>query len=100
MGIWVGGLAAFLFAPDRRFRPYAVGGFAVAIGSGLILALAHLGSPTALVTTGYGWVLVTKLAVVAAALVIAVLRRHRLETGVAALILVMAAVLVSLPPPR
>ena len=100
MALWVGGLTAFLFAPDRRFRPYAIGGLAIVIGSGLLLALAHLGSPSALVTTSYGWVLVVKAALVAAALVIAWLRRHRMETGVAALILVMAAVLVSLPPPR
>jgi len=100
MAIWVGGLIAFLFAPDRRFRPYAIGGLALAIVSGLVLALAHLGSPAALVTTGYGWVLVVKAAIVAAAIVLAVLGRRRIETGVAALILVMAAVLVSLPPPR
>ena len=100
MGIWIGGLAAFLFAPDRRFGPYAIGGLAVAIGSGLLLALAHLGSPSALVTTGYGWVLLVKAAVVAAAIVIAVLGRQRIEAWVSAVILALAAVLVSLPPPR
>ena len=100
MGIWIGGLAAFLFAPDRRFGPYAIGGLAVAIGSGALLALAHLGSPAALVTTGYGWVLLVKAAVVAAALVIAVLGRQRTEAWVSAIILALAAVLISLPPPR
>jgi copper transport protein len=100
MGIWIGGLAAFLFAPDRRFGPYAIGGLAVAIGSGLLLALAHLGSPSALVTTGYGSVLLVKVAVVAAAIVIAVLGRQRIEAWVSAVILALAAVLVSLPPPR
>jgi copper transport protein len=102
MAIWVGGLIAFLFAPDRRFRPYAIGGLAVAIVSGLVLALAHLGSPAALVTTGYGWVLVVKAAIVAIALVSFSLPRTRGRVGVgaAAIILALAAVLVSLPPPR
>jgi copper transport protein len=101
MGIWVGGLVAFLFAPDRRFRPYAIGGLAVAIVGGLVLAIAHLGSPAALVTTGYGWVLVVKAAVVAAA--IGFFYRPlwgRVRVGAAALILALAAVLISLPPPR
>jgi copper transport protein len=102
MAIWVGGLIAFLFAPDRRFRPYAIGGLAVAIVSGLVLALAHLGSPVALVTTGYGWVLVVKAAIVAIALVSFSIPRTRGRVGVgaAAIILALAAVLVSLPPPR
>ncbi len=113
MGIWVGGLAAFLFAPDRRFRPYATGGLAVAIGTGLVLALAHLGSPGALVTTGYGWVLLVKAALVAAVLALFSLPLFRISlprlrgragvgvrAGAAALILALAAVLVSLPPPR
>ena len=101
MGIWVGGLVAFLFAPDRRFRPYAIGGLAVAIVGGLVLAIAHLGSPAALVTTGYGWVLVVKAAVVAAP--IGFFSRPlwgRVRVGAAALILALAAVLISLPPPR
>jgi copper transport protein len=117
MGLWVGGLVAFLVAPDRRFRPYAIGGLAVAIGSGLVLALTHLGSPGALVTTGYGWTLVVKAAVVAALLLFSLplLRRHfpspspfyslprllgRVGAGAAAIIVALAAVLVSLPPPR
>jgi putative copper export protein len=73
---------------------------AVAIGSGLVLALAHLGSPAALLTTGYGWVLLAKAGIVAAALVIAVLGRQRIEAWVAAVVLALAAVLISLPPPR
>ena len=100
MAIWVGGLIAFLFAPDRRFARYAIAVLAIAIGSGLLLALAHLGSPAALVTTGYGWVLLVKAAIVAAALVIALLGRHRIEAWGAAVILAFAAVLISLPPPR
>ena len=113
MGLWVGGLVAFLFAPDRRFRPYAIGGLGVAIGSGLILGLAHLGSPSALVTTPYGWVLLVKAAVVAFAILsftLPLLRRFFPSrsggrqaggrVGAGALILALAAVLISLPPPR
>ncbi len=118
MGVWVGGLAALLLAPDRRFRPYAISAFAVAIGTGLLLALGPLGSPGALVTTGYGWALFVKAAIVAIAVALfsgPLLRRYfpsplpafslprlrgRVGVGVATLILVMAAVLVSLPPPR
>ena len=99
MGIWVGGLAAFLVAPDHRFSPYAVGGAAVSVGSGLLLALAHVGFPPGL-ATGYGWALVIKVLVVGVALAMAVLGRRRAEFGVVALILAAAAVLVSLPPPR
>ena len=116
MGIWVGGLAAFLFAPDRRFTPYARGAIAVSVASGLVLALAHLGSVAALVTADYGRVLVVKVALVAAVLALFFLPlwgshcrqgrgisrvgRVRVGAGAAALILALAAVLVSLPPPR
>jgi copper transport protein len=102
MGLWVGGLVAFLAAPDRRFRPYAIGGLAIAIGSGLILALAHLGSAAALVTTGYGWALLIKAAIVAIALASFSLPRLRGRVGVGVLLLILAfaAVLISLPPPR
>jgi copper transport protein len=100
MGIWVGGLAAFLLAPDRRFSRYAVGAVTVGVGSGLVLAVAHTGFPPELATTGYGWALVVKAAVVGAALTLAVVGRRRIESGVMAIILAVAAALVSLPPPR
>jgi copper transport protein len=100
MAIWVGGLAAFLFAPDRRFARYAGGAIAVSLASGLVLALAHLGSPAALVTTGYGRTLAIKVPVVGAALALALLGRHRFESWAVTIILALAAVLVSLPPPR
>jgi copper transport protein len=100
MGIWVGGLAAFLVAPERRFARYAGGAIAVGLASGLVLALAHLGSPAALVTTGYGWTLAVKVPVVGAALAVALLGRHRVESWIVTIILALAAVLVSLPPPR
>jgi putative copper export protein len=103
MGIWVGGLVAFVFAPDRRFRPYAIGGLVVVIGSGLLLALSHLGSLAALLTTSYGWVLLVKAALIALLLSLPLffsLPRLRGRVGVGALILALAAVLISLPPPR
>ena len=113
MAIWVGGLAAFFSVSDRRFTPYSRAALAVAIVSGLVLAVTHLGSPAALVTTGYGLVLDVKAAVIAAVLVLLFLPmlrpslpplRGRVGVGVgvgaAALILALAAVLVSLPPPR
>jgi putative copper export protein len=100
MAIWVGGLAAFLLVPDRRFSRYAGGAIAVSVVSGLVLALAHLGSLGALVTTDYGWTLAIKVPVVGAALALALLGRHRIESWVVTIILALAAVLVSLPPPR
>jgi copper transport protein len=112
MGVWVGGLVAFLFAPDRSFRPYAIGSLAVAIVGGIVLAIAHLGSPPALVTTAYGWVLVVKAAIVAAALIVFFPLRVHFPSPArgggqgggrvvsAAVIMALAAVLISLPSPR
>jgi copper transport protein len=100
MGLWVGGLVAFLWVPHRRFAPYAIGAFAVSVASGLVLALAHVGFPPALLASGYGWALVVKVVVVGIALAMAILGRRRAELGVVAVILAAAAVLVSLPPPR
>src|SRR5260370_26220553 len=91
MGIWVGGLAAFLVAPDHRFSRYAVGAITVGVGSGLVLAVAHTGFPPELATTGYRWALVVKAAVVGAALTLAVFGRRRIQAGVMAIHLAVAA---------
>ncbi|HLB77476.1 MAG TPA: copper resistance protein CopC [Candidatus Dormibacteraeota bacterium] len=108
MGLWVGALVGYLSAifpsplveeGQGGWLRYVVGAFAISVGSGLLLALAHLGFPPAL-TTGYGWALVIKVLVVGIALAMAVLGRRRAEFGVVAVILAVAAVLVSLPPPR
>jgi copper transport protein len=100
MGLWVGGLAAFLIAPDQRFKHYAAATLGVAVGSGLLLAVAHTASPAALITTDYGRVLLLKVIVVAVALVAVIIRRRRLEL-VAAMFVVAAATLVAaLPPSR
>ena len=100
MGLWVGGLAAYLSAPDRRFgRPAAVL-FAVTVMGGLLLAVAHVGLLQALMTSAYGQVLTIKVLVVGAAVAMALLRRRRLELGVLLAVLAAAAVLAALPPPR
>jgi putative copper export protein len=107
MALWVGALVGLLAAPrspsplarEGRGGGYALGAFAVGVGSGLLLAIAHVGFPPAL-TTGYGWALAIKVGVVGIAIVTALLGRRRAELGVVALILAAAAVLVSLPPSR
>jgi copper transport protein len=100
MGLWIGGLAAFLVAPDRRFVRYAGLCFGVAAISGLLLAVAHIGVAQSLMTTTYGQVLIVKVLVVGAALSMALLRRRRLEFGVLLTVVAAAAVLAALPPPR
>jgi copper transport protein len=100
MGLWVGGLAAFLIVPDRRFGRYAALSFAIALISGLLLAVAHIGVLQSLMTTAYGQVLMVKVLVVGAALSMVVLRRRRLEFGVLLTVIAAAAALAALPPPR
>ena len=100
MGLWVGGLAAFLVVPDRRFGRYAVVCFAIAAVSGLLLAVAHVGLLQALMTTTYGQSLMVKVLVVGAALSMALIRRRRLEFGVLLTVIAAAALLATLPPPR
>ena len=68
--------------------------------SGLLLAFAHTGFGTGLVTTDYGRVLLLKVLIVAVALVAVALRRPRLELGVVIAIVGAATVLAALPPPR
>ncbi len=100
MGLWAGGLAAFLRAPDPRFTRYAVGTFGIAAMSGLVLALAHTGSLHALDATEYGYVLIVKVLAVGVALGAVALRRHRVEGGVVVTVVGLAALLAALPPPR
>ncbi len=100
MGLWAGGLAAYLIAPDRRFGRYASWTVGVAVVSGALLAIAHTGSVAAFLTTDYGRVLLVKVLVVAAALLMVLLRRQRLELGFVVTVVAAAAVLAALPPPR
>jgi copper transport protein len=100
MGLWVGGLAAFLRSPDRRFGRYAAWTLGAAIASGALLAIAHTAAPSALIATDYGRALLLKILVVGAALVAAARHRHRLEVVLAMLVLTAATVVASLPPSR
>ncbi len=100
MGLWAGGLAAYLMGPDRRFGRYAAASLGVAVGSGLLLALAHTAFPAALIRTDYGRVLLLKLFVVGVALLAVVIRRRRLELTVAIFIVATASLLAALPPSR
>jgi copper transport protein len=100
MGLWVGGLVAFVRHPDARFGRYAALMLGAAVISGLLLAFAHTGFGAGLVTTDYGHVLMFKVLIVAAALGAVALRRPRFELGMVVAIIAAATVLAALPPPR
>jgi putative copper export protein len=101
-----------------RFSPLALGAASVLATFGVITAWRHLPEPSALWTTAYGRTLLVKLALVAAVVVLGALnwrrmrprlgtdaataamrRSARAELAVAAIVLVVTAVLVSLPAP-
>jgi copper transport protein len=100
MGLWVGGLAAFLAAPDRGFGRQAALFFGVTATSGLLLAVGHIDALGALMSTPYGQALIVKVLIVGAALCLAVLRRRRVEFGILMAVVAAAAVVAALPPPR
>jgi copper transport protein len=100
MGVWVGGLAALVVAPTRGFGRVAVWSGGVLVASGAALALLHFSNPLEAMTTAYGWVLLVKVPLVAIALWLAWRSRRRWELAALASVLLAAAVLVSLPPPR
>jgi copper transport protein len=100
MGIWVGGLAAFLVAPTERFGRIAALSAGSLVASGVALALLHFANPLQAMTTAYGAALMIKLPLVAAALYLAWRARRRRELSALVAVLVAAAFLVSLPPPR
>jgi copper transport protein len=100
MGLWVGGLAAFLAAPDRRFGRQAALLFGVAATSGLLLAVGHIGALGTLMSTPYGQALTVKVLIVGAAVSLAVVRRRRVEFGALLVVIAAAAVVAALPPPR
>lgn len=99
-GLWVGGLAAYLTDPDNRFGRYAALLFALAVSTGLLLAVAHIGSVHALMTAIYGQALMVKVLVIGAAVAFAVLRRRRVEFELLLAVFAAATVLAALPPPR
>ena len=99
MGLWVGGIAAYLGTPDRRFGRYALVSLGVAVVTGLLLAFAHTYLGGLLISSGYGQALVVKVLVIGAALAALLLRRHRVELALATLAVGAAALVAALPPP-
>jgi len=100
MGVWAGGVAAFVVAPTRGFGRVAVWSAGLLVASGAALAVLHFANPLETMTTAYGGVLLVKLPLVAVALWLAWRDRRRWELAALACVLLAAAVLVSLPPPR
>lgn len=102
MAAWTGGLAAAL-AVGRPVAPLArpaAALAALAIGSGVLLAVLHLRSPADLLLTAYGAILVLKIVATAAVLVLAALAARRLELAALGGLVALAALIVSLPQPR
>jgi copper transport protein len=100
MGVWIGGLAAYAIAPSRGFGRVAAWSAGLLVLSGGALALLHFSNPLQAMTTAYGGVLLVKLPLVAVALWLAWRARRRGELALLLVVLLAAAVLVSLPPPR
>jgi copper transport protein len=100
MAIWVGGVAAYLVAPSGEFGRVAAWSAGLLVLSGAALALLHFSNPLESMTTAYGGVLMVKLPLVALALWLAWRQRRRGELVALAAVLLAAAILVSLPPPR
>jgi copper transport protein len=81
MCVWLGGLAglvAGVLRPDTpaadladampRFSPLAFGAVVALLVSGVVQAVREVGTPSALLSTTYGWLLLAKVAVVLVAL--------------------------------
>ena len=100
MAMWFGGLAAFLVAPVGRFGRVALLSTGLLIASGAALALLHFSNPLQTMSTAYGGILMVKLLLVAPALYLAWRARRRGELAALTAVLAVAAVLISLPPPR
>jgi copper transport protein len=110
MALWIGALAVVLWAwrsgkPKARAAKIAVGAFALVAASGVAMALVHFPQPSDLVTTAYGQVLAGKqvLLLAAAGLALFASKRPRgrlAELGALTVLIGLAGLLVSLPPPR
>jgi copper transport protein len=102
MALWAGGLVSFLVVREggRRFGLVALACVATLAVSGALLALAHLRSPADLTSSAYAAVLGVKVIAVAATALVAWLGARRVEAAALAGVLALAALLVSLPPPR
>ncbi len=132
MSVWLGGLAmliVFLLPKANaselgvivplwsRWATYAVSALVL---TGVAQALIEVGTPKALVTTRYGWTIITKVGLVALVLSVAFLSRRLVnpvaekdptaprrlravviaEAAIAALVLATTSVLVQTPPAR
>jgi copper transport protein len=100
MGMWLGGVAAFVMAPTDAFGRLAGWSLGLLVVSGAALALLHFSSPLELLTTPYGAALAIKLPLVAIGLFLAWRARHRWELATLLVVIAAASVVVSLPPPR
>jgi copper transport protein len=100
MGLWLGGLAAYVAAPAGGFQRIAAWSVGLLTASGAALALLHIANPVQLVTTAYGVSLLVKVALVAVGLLLAWRARRRWELAAVVGVIAAASVLVSLPPPR
>lgn len=129
VGFGIGGVRASRLPDERKgvlvagmvrgFSPLALGAFALLAVLGVVTAWRHLKHLEALWTTPYGCALLAKLAVVAGviglgaynwkrltpalgteAASVALLRSARRELSLAGVVLVLTAVLVSLPSPK
>jgi putative copper export protein len=99
MGLWVGGLACFAIAPDRRFARYAAATFGAAVLTGAVLGTAHTAFLSQLLTSDYSRALLIKVAIVAVALGLAIVRRNRPELLAGSLAVGAATLVAALPPP-
>ena len=100
MGMWLGGVAAFVIAPSGGFGRLAGWSLGLLVVSGAALALLHFSSPLELLTPPYGAALAIKLPLVAIGLFFAWRARHRWELATLLVVIAAASVVVSLPPPR
>jgi methionine-rich copper-binding protein CopC/putative copper export protein len=101
-GVWLGCVVVALAGPAgsvRRVVRFAVAAAGVLVLSGVVLAIGHFGALADLVETAYGEAFLAKLVVVAIALALGALAKHRAELIAAAGVLAAATVLVSLLPP-
>lgn len=123
--VWIGGLAALLVtAPGspsvgalaRRFSAVALAAVAVVVVTGAVSGYLQVRSTAALTETGYGKLLVAKVAAVAALVALGWVNRRRLlallpgrdtlfgvvraELALAVVVVALTAVLVNRPPAR
>jgi len=98
IGMWVGGAAAFVAAPDRRFGGLAALTLGVAVVTGLVLALVHTQAGSALVSSDYGRAVIVKVLLVGLAIALAAFGRRRWELAVATGAVGVAALVGALPP--